>query len=281
MVQDNKVKNILTVDVEEAFHRNDIFLTSKQRLKLEGRFLDQTQRLISLLRSEGQGATFFILGEIADRYPDIVRIIIKNKFEVASHGYGHRLVYKQKKNFFCNETIRSKSLLEEIGGVKVIGFRAPSWSITAKSLWALPLLADIGFKYDSSILPSRVNLGGIYYSNRFIHYRPDANIIEIPPSIINLWGIHVPFSGGLYLRVLPYTFLRSCIRKLNKKGIRAVIYLHPWEMDIELPRLPLGIKGRFALYHNLDTVPQKVEQLLNDFSFISVREALENKASNF
>jgi polysaccharide deacetylase family protein (PEP-CTERM system associated) len=208
-------------------------------------------------------------------------MIIKNKFELASHGYGHRLIYKQKENDFRNETIKSKSILEEIGGMKVIGFRAPSWSITSKSLWALPVLADIGFKYDSSILPSRVNLGGMYYSNPLIHYRPEADIIEIPPSIVNAWGLHIPFSGGLYLRVLPYTFIRSCIRKLNKKGMRAVVYLHPWEMDSELPRLPLGIKGRFALYHNLDTIQQKVEQLLKDFSFISVREVLCNKNSHF
>jgi polysaccharide deacetylase family protein (PEP-CTERM system associated) len=274
MVQSNQVKNILTVDVEEAFHRNDISLTAKQRQKLSGRVIEQTERLISLLNAKQQGATFFVLGEVASQYPDIVRMIVKNKFELASHGYRHGLVYEQKQKKFRSETIKAKSILEEIGGMRVIGFRAPSWSITTKSLWALQILADVGFTYDSSILPSKVNLGGMYRSNPLIHHRPEAKIIEIPPSIVNAWGIRVPFSGGLYLRILPYTFIRSCISKLNKKGIRAVIYLHPWEMDSDLPRLPLGIKGRFALYYNLDTVQRKLEQLLRDFSFISAHEVL-------
>ena len=264
----------MTVDVEEAFHRNDMVLSAKQRLRLSGRVVEQTQRLISLLRAKQQGATFFVLGEVAARYPDLVHMIVKNKFELALHGYGHRLVYEQKEHAFRREISRAKTMLEKIGGMKVIGFRAPSWSITAKSLWALRVLAEMGFKYDSSILPAKVNLGGMYYSNPLIHRRLEADIIEIPPSVVNVWGIHLPFSGGLYLRMLPYAFIRSCIRKLNKKGMRAVIYLHPWEMDSDLPRLPLGIKGRFALYHNINTVRRKVEQLLKDFSFISIREVL-------
>ena len=281
MVQSNQIKNILTVDVEEAFHRNDVVLSAKQRFKLSGRVVEQTQRLISLLRAEQQGATFFVLGEVAARYPGLVHMLVKNKFELALHGYGHRLVYEQKEHAFRREIIKAKAMLEEIGGKKVIGFRAPSWSITAKSLWALPALAEMGFKYDSSIFPARVNLGGMYYCNPLIHRRSEAEIIEIPPSIVNVWGIHLPFSGGLYLRLLPYDFIRSCIRKLNKKGMRAVVYLHPWEMDSNLPRLPIGFKGRFALYHNLDSVQRKVEQLLKDFSFISIREVLSDMSSLF
>jgi polysaccharide deacetylase family protein (PEP-CTERM system associated) len=274
MVQSNEVKNILTIDVEEAFHRNDVILTAEQRLRLSGRVVEQTQRLVSLLQSERQEATFFVLGKVATRYPDLVRMLVKNKFELALHGYSHRLVYNQKENVFRREISRAKTMLEDISGTKIIGFRAPSWSITAKSLWALRVLAEMGFKYDSSIIPAKVNLGGMYYCNPSIHRRSEAEIVEIPPSIINVLGMHFPFSGGLYLRILPYAFIRSCIRKLNKKGMRAVIYLHPWEMDNDLPRLPLGIKGRFSLYHNLDTVQRKVEQLLKDFSFIAIREVL-------
>jgi polysaccharide deacetylase family protein (PEP-CTERM system associated) len=274
MVQDNGIKNILTVDVEEAFHRNDMDLSQNQREILSGRVVEQTQRLVSLLRVAGQGGTFFVLGEVAAQYPELVQLLVKNGFELALHGYGHRLVYEQKEKEFRHETRAAKTLLEDIGGMKVCGFRAPSWSITEKSLWALRVLAEMGFQYDSSILPAKAYLGGMYRCNPRIHRRWEAEIIEIPPSIIKIGGFRLPFSGGLYLRMLPYALIRACIRRLNRKGIPAVIYLHPWELDTELPRLRLGLQGRFALYHNLDTVQSKVKLLLEEFSFVPVREVL-------
>jgi polysaccharide deacetylase family protein (PEP-CTERM system associated) len=279
MVQRDGVKNILTVDVEEAFHRNDLRLSRRQRALLEGRVVEQTERLASLVRAAGQRGTFFILGEVAEQHPELVKRLAADGFELALHGYSHRLVYEQREGEFLRETQAAKALLEEVGNRKIVGFRAPSWSITQRSLWALKILADMGFQYDSSILPAKAYLGGVPRSNPLIHRRKEADIIEVPPSIVSMGRFRFPFSGGLYLRALPYGFIRQCIMRLNKKGIPAVIYLHPWELDTGLPRLEVGWKGRFALYYNLDKTQRKVEQLLAEFSFAPVREVLNDAYS--
>jgi polysaccharide deacetylase family protein (PEP-CTERM system associated) len=276
MVQGNGLKNILTVDVEEAFHRNDRSLSRRQRELLGGRVIEQTELLISLLQAAGQRATFFVLGEVAEQYPALVKQLAAAGFELGLHGYAHCLVYEQREGEFFRETQAAKALVEELGGREVVGFRAPSWSITQRSFWALKILAAMGFRYDSSILPTKSYLGGVPRSNPLIHRRTEANIIEVPPSIFSMGRFRLPFSGGLYLRTLPYGFIRHCIRRLNKRGIPAVIYLHPWELDAGLPRLQLGWEGRYALYHNLETTRPKVEQLLAEFSFVPVCEVLND-----
>ena len=279
MVYGNEVKNILTVDVEEAFHRNDLRLSPQQRNLLGGRVVKQTQRILAMMKATNQRGTFFVLGEVAEQYPDLVKQLGKDGFELGLHGYHHNLVYEQGKEAFRRETHAAKDLLEEIGGRRVLGFRAPSWSITQTSLWALNILADMGFQYDSSILPATSYLEGIRHSNPLIHRRADAGIIEVPPSVVSIGNFRLPFSGGLYLRTLPYWFIRFCVKRMNKRGLPAVIYLHPWEMDTALPRLPLGWKGRYALYHNLHTVQAKVERLLAEFSFAPVYEVLRDDYS--
>jgi len=279
MVQVNGIKNILTVDVEEAFHRNDLRLTRRQRGLLEGRVVAQTERLVSLLRAANQGGTFFVLGEVAEQYPELIKRLAAEGFELGLHGYSHCLVYEQREKDFLKETQAAKALVEELGNREVVGFRAPSWSITRRSFWALKILAAMGFQYDSSILPAKAFLGGVPRSNPLIHQRAEADIIEVPPSIFSIGRLRLPFSGGLYLRTLPYGFIRYCITRLNKKGIPAVIYLHPWELDTELPRLKVGWKGRYALYYNLDSAQTKVEQLLSEFSFAPVCEVLNDAYS--
>jgi polysaccharide deacetylase family protein (PEP-CTERM system associated) len=271
-----QVKNILTVDVEEAFHRNDLRLSRRQRELLGGRIVEQTERLVSLMRAAGQRGTFFVLGEVAEQHPELVRRLAADGFELGLHGYSHRLVYEQREKDFLKETHAAKTLLEKIGNQEVVGFRAPSWSITQSSLWALKILAAMGFQYDSSILPAKAYLGGVPSSNPLIHRRREADIIEVPPSIVRMGPFRLPFSGGLYLRTLPYGFIRHAIKRLNKKGIPAVIYLHPWELDRGLPRLGLSWKGRYALYYNLKTAQAKVEQLLAEFSFAPVCEVLND-----
>jgi polysaccharide deacetylase family protein (PEP-CTERM system associated) len=276
MVQGNGIKNILTVDVEEAFHRNDLRLSRRQRELLGGRVVEQTGQVVALMRSAGQRGTFFILGEVAEQYPELVRQLAAEGFELGLHGYAHCLVYEQGEGEFLRETQAAKDLLEKVGKQKVVGFRAPSWSINQKSLWALKILARMGFQYDSSILPARSYLGGVPSAHPLIHRRREADIIEVPPSVARMGPFRLPFSGGLYLRTLPYSFIRHCIRRLNKKGVPAVIYLHPWELDRELPRLAVGLKGKYALYYNLKTAQAKVEQLLADFSFAPVCEVLND-----
>ncbi len=277
MVKRKPITNILTVDVEEAFHRNDVLLTPSQQNLFRGRLEEQVQRLITLLTAKGQKGTFFVLGEVAKRYPDIVRILADMKFEIGLHGYRHNLVYEQDVEDFRHQIKSAKSFLEDLVGVKIIGFRAPSWSITKESLWALHILSDLGFLYDSSILPARSYLGGIYSCNPYIHYRSEVNIIEVPPSVMNIGGFRLAFSGGLYLRVLPYQLIRHFIKRFNKKGIPVVIYLHPWELDRTLPRVKIGWKGRFSLYYNLDVYEYKVKQLLEEFSFASISEVLRER----
>jgi polysaccharide deacetylase family protein (PEP-CTERM system associated) len=279
MVRVTEVKNILTVDVEEAFHRNDLRLSPHQRELLGGRVVEQTERLVALVRAAGQRGTFFVLGEVAEQYPHLAKKLGEDGFELGLHGYHHRLVYEQGEEEFRREVLAAKVLLEEIGEKEVVGFRAPSWSITENSLWALRVLTDMGFQYDSSILPARAYLGGIHQSHPGIHWRTEAEIIEVPPSIMRMGHLRLPFSGGLYLRTLPYRFIRYGMKRLNKQGLPAVIYLHPWELDTGLPRLGLGWKGRFALYHNLDTVQDKVERLLAEFSFAPVCEVLRDAGS--
>jgi len=279
MVQGNGVTNILTVDVEEAFHRNDLHLSRRQRDLLGGRVVEQTERLVTLLKAAGQRGTFFVLGEVAEHYPDLIKKLGEDGFEVGLHGYGHQLVYEQTEGDFLSETRAAKALVEEAGGREVIGFRAPSWSITERSFWALRILADMGFQYDSSILPAKAYVGGVSRSNPLIHRRTEAAIIEVPPSVVGIGRLRLPFSGGLYLRTLPYCFIRYCIKRLNKRGLPAVIYLHPWELDTALPRLAVGWKGRYALYYHLHTVQPKVERLLADFSFAPVCEVLRDAGS--
>jgi polysaccharide deacetylase family protein (PEP-CTERM system associated) len=276
MVQDNGVKNILTVDVEEAFHRNDLNLSRRQRELLGGRVVEQTGRLVSLMQAAGQRGTFFVLGEVAQQYPELVRRLAAEGFELGLHGYAHRLVYAQRKADFVRETRTAKELLEQAGKQRVVGFRAPSWSINQKSFWAFKILAGMGFQYDSSIFPAKSYLGGVPSAHPLIHRRREADIIEVPPSIVHMGPFRLPFSGGLYLRTLPYGFIQHCIRRLNKRGVPAVIYLHPWELDSELPRLAVGWKGRYALYYNLKTAQAKVERLLADFSFAPVCEVLSD-----
>ncbi len=273
------VKNILTVDVEECFHRNDFPLSRQQRDFLGSRVMEQTERVVSLLKAYGQSGTFFVLGEVAELYPQLVKGLAREGFEVALHGYHHRLVYEQKEEEFRHELQKAKVLLERIAEEEIIGFRAPSWSITERSLWALKILADMGFRYDSSILPAKAYLGGIPGSYPWIHKREEAEIIEVPPSVMVIGKLRLPFSGGLYFRTLPYNFIKFCIKKMNKKGFPSVVYLHPWELDPELPRLGLDWRGRFALYHNLGKVQAKVERLLGEFSFGPVCEVLADADS--
>lgn len=279
MVQGSEVRNILTVDVEECFHRNDILLSQRQKELLGTRVVEQTEHLVSLLKFYDQRGTFFVLGEVAERYPHIIRRLVEEGFELGVHGYRHHLVYEQNEEEFRRDTRDAKTILEDIGGKAIIGFRAPSWSITQRSLWALRVLADMGFQYDSSILPARAYLGGVPRANPRIHRRGEADIVEVPPSVFKIGFLRIPFSGGLYLRILPYWFIRFCIKTLNRKGIPAVIYLHPWELDPELPRLGLGWRERFALYHNLDTVVPKVERLLGEFPFAPIQEVLGDTRS--
>jgi polysaccharide deacetylase family protein (PEP-CTERM system associated) len=247
----------------------------------ESRVEQNTHRLLDLLDAHATKATFFVLGWVAERHPSLVRTLVARGHEVASHGYAHQRVYTQTPAQFRTETRRAKHLLEDTLGHPIQGYRAASYSITMHSFWALEVLRDEGFGYDSSIFPIRHDLYGIPRYPRFCHRLPgpsEAPLVEFPLSTLRFGGINMPIAGGGYLRLFPYAYTRWGIRYLNRReGQPAVVYLHPWEVDPAQPRLPAGTLSRFRHYTNLHRMEERLVRLLQDFSFGTMAEVLQTR----
>lgn len=269
----------MTVDVEDYFHVS-VFdgLVSRDRwTQLESRVSDNTDRLLRLFSDEDVTATFFILGCVAERQPSLVQRIAALGHEVASHGYAHRLIYDQSASAFRDDVRRSKDLLESLAGRPVEGFRAPSYSITPRTLWALDVLIAEGFTYDASIFPIRHDRYGIPASPRhpYVLTRTGGSIVEAPASTVRLGSTNLPIAGGGYFRILPYAWTRWGIARLNRVERQpAIFYLHPWELDPDQPRLEAGVVSRFRHYYNLSKTEARLRRLLNDFEFSSLRGVL-------
>jgi polysaccharide deacetylase family protein (PEP-CTERM system associated) len=270
------IVNAMTIDVEDYFHVSafDGVVPRNQWTTLESRVYANTERVLDVL-AEGQvRATFFVLGWVAERHPSLVRRIADAGHEIASHGFAHRLVYDQTQAAFREDAVRSKRVLEDACGEEVRGFRAPSYSITPRSLWALDLLIEAGYGYDASIFPIHHDRYGIPVSARH-PYRIDrrgGSLMEIPASTARYAGLNLPIGGGGYFRLLPYAWTRWGIARINKvEGRSAVFYLHPWELDPEQPRLPCGLLSRTRHYRNLHLTEGRLRQLLKDFRFAPLR----------
>ena len=270
--------NALTIDVEDYFQVSAF--ESDVRFEdwdgYESRVERNTYRILDLLDENNTTATFFVLGWVAEREPKLVRAIDERGHEVASHGYSHRRIYTQTPAQFREETRRSKEILEDSIGQSVIGYRAASYSITKKSLWALDILAEQGFQYDSSIFPIQHDQYGIPQHDRFPHIINSSKgkgfIVEFPLSTIRVAGVNIPIAGGGYLRLFPYRFIRWGIRRINEYDQQpAVIYFHPWEIDPDQPRINAGWKSRFRHYTNQGRMESKLRRILNDFSFAPVK----------
>lgn len=266
----------MTVDVEDYFQVSafDQVMPRERWESMESRVVRNTERLLELFQGAGVTATFFVLGWVAERHPALVRRIAAAGHEVASHGYGHRLVYDLTPEAFREDVRRSKSLLESICGEPVIGYRAPSFSITRQSLWALDVLTEEGFEYDSSIFPIHHDRYGIPSSPRhpYMIERGARSLIETPASTVGLGSLNVPIAGGGYFRILPYGFTRWGISRVNAREARPVIfYLHPWEVDPDQPRLPAGRLSSFRHYRNLTQTESRLRRLLADFRFDTMR----------
>jgi polysaccharide deacetylase family protein (PEP-CTERM system associated) len=233
---------------------------------------------LEILGRRNVKATFFILGWVADRCPALVRAIVDSGHEIGSHGYGHRMLTRGSQASFREDLIRAKSTIEDKTASRVTCFRAPSYSITSKTLWALEILAEFGFEYDSSIFPIRHDYYGIPDAPRFPHYwslKSGARLLEFPPSTVRILGINVPIAGGGYLRLLPYKVTAWAIRRLNQKEDQpAMVYLHPWEIDPDQPRLVASWSSRFRQYQNLQTTEKKLTRLLDDFSWAPMSKVL-------
>lgn len=273
--------NALTIDVEDYYHVGafESVIPFEDWESYESRVEKNTYRILDILDEYKTAATFFVLGWIAEKHPQLVKTIFERGHEIASHGYSHQRIYNQDKEKFREETRRSKHNLEDIVGHRVIGYRAASYSITADSLWALDILAEEGFIYDSSIFPIHHDRYGIPNGKRFpyVHNFPDGrNVMEFPLSTVSIFGRNVPVAGGGYLRLLPYPFIRWGVKHINEReNAPAIIYLHPWEIDPGQPRINCGRLSKFRHYTNLHRTETRFKQLLCDFRFDTLRSLMK------
>jgi polysaccharide deacetylase family protein (PEP-CTERM system associated) len=287
------MSNALSIDVEDYFHVSAFERSVKKEewINFPLRVEDNTRRMIDILSQYGIKATFFILGWVAERRPRLIRKIHEEGHEIACHGYGHRRVYTQSRQEFRDDIRKCKTLLEELIGAPVFGYRAPSYSISLNSLWAFDELAEAGFLYDSSVFPICHDLYGIPNWPRFPFrvakmgsgkWAPDrrkhergsgrekySRMMELPITTLQLAGKNFPIAGGGYFRLFPYPFTRWALRRINQYEKRPFIfYLHPWELDPEQPRIPdVSFKSRFRHYVNLEKTEQRFRKLLTDFRF--------------
>jgi polysaccharide deacetylase family protein (PEP-CTERM system associated) len=274
------LRNALSVDVEDYFHVSALAgaIPRSSWDSMEYRVEANTHKLLELFGDFGASATFFVLGYVAQRSPELIREIHAAGHEVACHGLSHKLIYRQTPAEFEEETRVSKELLEDIIGAGVSGYRAASWSITQESLWALDIICKLGFRYDSSIFPIRHDRYGIPGASQHAGMisSPDGHeIVEFPPSTVSLPGVRLPVAGGGYFRIFPYSLTRFGLRRINKQaGQPFMFYLHPWEVDPEQPKFDTSRLSRFRHYTNLDQTELRLRRLLGEFQCTSAKNVL-------
>ncbi len=264
--------NALTIDVEDYYHVTafESFIAAHEWDLLPSRVECNTMRLLEILDYYRVKATFFVLGWVAEKNPSLVREIHNQGHEIACHGYAHKLVYTITPERFRMDVKKSKSIIEDSIGTRIKGFRAASFSFIESSLWALDILIEEGFLYDSSIFPIHHDRYGIPYWQRFPHYisRNGSGIYELPPSTIKVFKNNIPIAGGAYLRFLPLSLITRGIKRINTiESKPAVLYVHPWEIDAEQPKISVRKITRFRHYAKLDQVENKIKKILSEFEF--------------
>ena len=276
--------NAMSVDVEDYFQVSafDDVVPRGSWDRRESRVCANTDRLLTLFGEAGVRSTFFVLGWVAERFPGLVRRIADAGHEVASHGHAHELVYTQTPAAFREDVKRSKGVLESTTGLPVHGYRAPSYSVVERSLWALDVLIEEGFAYDASIFPIHHDRYGIPDAPRHAHVvtRPGGCIMEAPGSTVRLGPVNLPIAGGGYFRMLPYALTRWGIARLNTVERRpAIFYLHPWEIDPGQPRIDAGALSRLRHYRNLHKTEARLRSLLREFRFSTIADAVIGPAA--
>ncbi len=267
--------NALTVDVEDWVQ--SVF---DPALSLTDCFIHNTRRVLEHLEEHGVRATFFVLGLAAEKAPDLVRKIHSTGHEVQSHGYGHRLIHTQTPAQFREDLLRSKGLLEDLIGRRVIGYRAPAFSITGDTLWALDILADCGFEYDSSVFPIAMRRYGIHCVPRFPHsilLGGGRSLIELPVGSCEVLGRRWPMGGGGYFRLFPYGVIRRGIRQINGCAQPAILYMHPYEYSPqEIARLPVRVPWRLRWHQSIGRrgLRNKIDRMLRDFEFATLGDVV-------
>lgn len=272
---DKQIVNIITVDLEDYFMVSGFenIVKFEDWVRYESRIVINTRRILSILEEFNTRATFFVLGWVAEKNPKLIKEIYNRGHEISSHGYAHKIIYKHSPRQFREDIKKSKVILEQIIGEPILGYRAPSFSITKNSLWALDILAEEGFRYDSSIFPSYHTRGGIPGANRFPFKisRKDKEIFEFPVSTLRIFKFNIPISGGGYFRILPYQFIQWGIREINKQGHPVIFYIHPWELDINQPKIKIKGLNRIRHYINLGKSEQRLKEFLSEFKFSSIK----------
>lgn len=278
VMSDAQITNALTIDFEDWYQGLEI--PYKDWAGFEDRIVVVGRRLLKLLDEAKVKATFFVLGYIADQHPEIISEIAEAGHEVATHGYSHALIYQQTPEVFREELTRAVGTLHELTGQQVLGHRAPFFSITKQSLWALDILGDLGIRYDSSIFPVVNYRYGIPDASRW-PYEIKSNgrtLTEFPLSTWQVWGRNVPIAGGAYFRIYPYAVTKRGLRAINRESRPFAFYLHPWEIDPDHPRIrvPRRVAG-LTHYFNLGATERRLRLLLRDFKFAPMREVLNVK----
>lgn len=269
--------HLLSVDVEDYF-QVEAFADRVAAADWENypsRVEANTRRVLELFARRGARATFFFVGWVAERCPALVRDVVQAGHELGCHSYWHRPVYKLAPDEFRADTRRARSVIEQAGGAPVAGYRAPTWSITRACPWALDILAEEGFAYDSSIYPVHHDLYGIPGARRHSYFHAAAGgrrLLEIPPTTLRWLGVTMPAAGGGYLRVLPPWHARWALRRATASGEPGVVYLHPWEVDPGQPRLRGRARSRFRHYTGLRAMERRLDQLLTRFRFQTMGE---------
>jgi len=272
------MRNAMSVDVEDWFHPEAVRgFVPEDWSGLELRAGAAVDGLLQLLAAARVRATFFVLGWVAERQPDLVPRIAAAGHEIASHGYAHRMITSQTPAEFAADLRRSLRVLRAQSGQPVVGYRAPSFSVVRTTLWALDIMADEGLEYDSSIFPVHHDRYGIPDAPRApyrIRERAGRDLWELPPVTGRVAGRNVPAAGGGYLRLLPYAFNAWALRRINAEGLPGVVYTHPWEYDLKQPRLTLPPLRALRHYHGIDRTASKLARLLQEFEFGTCADVL-------
>ncbi|MFH1202746.1 MAG: polysaccharide deacetylase family protein [Candidatus Omnitrophota bacterium] len=263
--------NVFTVDIEDWQHSRINFSENNHWSCQNTRILDNLDAILEILADRNIKATFFVLGCIAERLPEILIKIDKKGHEIGSHGYQHKLLYTLTPDEFEQDLIKSLKIIEGILHKKVLSFRAPYWSVTEESLWAIDILQKNGLLYDSSIYPTKNFLYGIP-DEPVIPHLVKKDLLEFPGSTIRVLGRNIPVGGGFFLRVFPYFWTKWAIRSLNQRGYPCMVYLHPHEVDEYNYACPGSVKENFILKFGKGRMKKKILQLLSDFKFSSLSE---------